>query len=99
MKNKTSGTEFENNGKNVDIKYRSTISKKVSEMDFGENGEIVDIDDSLKKKIAGMGIRTRKTLKMITKQPVKGPVVVVVDESKISLGLDMAEKIMVEVEY
>ncbi|ADI74141.1 FeoA family protein [Methanohalobium evestigatum Z-7303] len=97
MKNKTSGTEFENNGENEDITYSSTIRKKVSVMDFGEYGEIVDIDNSLRGRVAGMGIRVRKTLKMITKQPVKGPVVVVVDESQISLGLDMAEKIKVEV--
>ena len=44
-----------------------------------------------------MGIRVGKNLRMITKQPIKGPVVVVVDEANTSLGLDVAEKITVEV--
>jgi ferrous iron transport protein A len=34
---------------------------------------------------------------MITKHPMKGPVVVVVDEARTSLGLGIAEKIIVEV--
>lgn len=44
-----------------------------------------------------MGIRVGKNLRMITKQPIKGPVVVVVDSANTSLGLDVAEKITVEV--
>jgi ferrous iron transport protein A len=45
-----------------------------------------------------MGIRVGKKLKMITKQPIKGPVVVVVDEANTSLGLGIADKIIIEVE-
>ena len=72
------------------------MEKKLSEMKYEEEGTVTDIEETLRKKVAGMGIRVGKRLKMITKQPVKGPVVVVVDEANTSLGLDIAEKIIVE---
>ncbi|MCD4810043.1 MAG: ferrous iron transport protein A [Methanosarcinales archaeon] len=72
------------------------VEKKLSEMEYEEEGTITDIEGTLRKRVAGMGIRVGKRLKMITKQPVKGPVVVVVDEANTSLGLDIAEKIIVE---
>ena len=66
-------------------------------MKYGEEGTVTDIEHTLQKQVAGMGIRVGKNLKMITKQPIKGPVVVVVDSANTSLGLDVAEKITVEV--
>jgi len=71
--------------------------KRLSEMNYGEEGTVTSINSDLREKIAGMGIRVGKKLKMITKQPIKGPVVVVVDEANTSLGLGIADKIMVEV--
>ena len=71
---------------------------KLSEMSYGEEGIVNKIDEDLRNKVAGMGVRVGKKLKMITKQPIKGPVVVLVDEANTSLGLEVAEKIMVEVE-
>ncbi|MGP8319766.1 MAG: FeoA family protein [Methanosarcinaceae archaeon] len=73
------------------------MKKKLSEMKFEEKGIVTDIERILRKKVAGMGIRVGKKLKMITKQPIKGPVVVIVDEANTSLGLDVAEKIIVDV--
>jgi ferrous iron transport protein A len=72
--------------------------KKVSEMEFDEEGIVVKIEGSLKRQIAGMGIREGKKLRMATKQPIKGPVVVEVDKSFTSLGWRLADKIFVEVE-
>jgi len=72
------------------------VEKKLSDMEYEEEGTVTDIEETLRKKVAGMGIRVGKRLKMITKQPVKGPVVVVVDEANTSLGLNIAEKIIVE---
>ncbi len=66
-------------------------------MKYGEEGTVTDIEQTLRKQVAGMGIRVNKNLKMITKQPIKGPVVVVVDSANTSLGLDVAAKITVEV--
>ena len=73
------------------------MEKKLSEMKYEEEGTVTDIEGTLRKKVAGMGIRVGKKLRMITKQPIKGPVVVVVDEANTSLGLDVAEKIIVEI--
>ncbi len=74
------------------------MEKKLSEMSYGEEGIVKSIEESLRNKVAGMGIRVGKKLKMITKQPIKGPVVVLVDEARTSLGLGIASKIIVEVE-
>ena len=74
------------------------MRKKLSEMGYGEEGIVKSIEGNLRNKVAGMGIRVGKKLKMATRQPIKGPVVVAVDEATISLGLGIADKIIVEVE-
>jgi len=66
-------------------------------MAYDEEGVVVKIDEDLRQKIAGVGIRIGKKLKMITKERLKGPVVVMVDEAKTSLGLSVADKIIMEV--
>ena len=73
------------------------MEKKLSDMDFDEEGTVKEIDENLKKQVAGMCIRVGKNIRMATKQPIKGPVVVEVDKSLTSLGLGIAEKIIVEV--
>ena len=73
------------------------MEKKLSEMDFDEEGTVKEIDENLKHQVAGMGIRAGKNIRMATKQPIKGPVVVEIDKSLTSLGLGIAEKIIVEV--
>jgi len=74
------------------------MEKKLSEMKYEEEGIVTKISGGLKDKIAGMGIRKGKEIKMMTKQPIKGPVVVVVGRSNTSIGLGLADKIIVEVE-
>ncbi|KAF5411405.1 MAG: FeoA family protein [Candidatus Methanogasteraceae archaeon] len=74
------------------------MEKKLSDMDYDENGTVADINGDLRKRVVGMGIRVGKRLRMITKQPIKGPVVVIVDEAETSLGLELAERITVEVD-
>ncbi len=74
------------------------MEKKLSEMKYGAQGIVKSIKGDLRNKVAGMGIRVNKRIRMATKQPIKGPVVVTVDESNISLGLGIAENIIVEVE-
>ncbi|HDN65293.1 MAG TPA: ferrous iron transport protein A [Methanosarcinales archaeon] len=73
------------------------MKKKLSEMDYNEQGAVTEIEKDLQKRVAGMGIRVGKTLRMVTKQPIKGPVDVVVEGAETSLGLDMAGKITIEV--
>ncbi len=74
------------------------MKRKLSQMDYEEEGVVKSIQEDLKEKIAGMGIRVGKRLKMLTKQPIKGPVVVTVDKAETSLGLGLADKIIVEIE-
>jgi len=74
------------------------MKKKLSEMDYDEKGTVIEIDRDLQKRGAGRGIRVGKTLRMITKQPIKGPVDVIVDEAETSLGLELADRIIVEVD-
>jgi len=73
------------------------MEKKLSEMKYEEEGIVIKIGGGLKNKIAGMGIREGKGIKMMTKQPMKGPVVVTVDRSNTSIGLGLADKIVVKV--
>lgn len=72
------------------------MEKRLSEMKYAEEGTVTHIEGTLQKKVAGMGIRVGKKLRMLTKQPIKGPVVVVVDEANTSIGLNVAERIIVE---
>ncbi len=74
------------------------MKKKLSDMDYDEKGTVTEIDSDLQKRVAGMGIRVGKKLRMITKQPIKGPVDLIVDEAETSLGLELAERITVEVD-
>ncbi|MEA2087053.1 MAG: FeoA family protein [Candidatus Caldatribacteriota bacterium] len=73
------------------------MEKKLSEMNYEEEGRVGSIEQDLKNKVAGMSIRVGKNLKMITKHPLKGPIVVEVDGAHISLALSIADKIVVEV--
>jgi ferrous iron transport protein A len=66
-------------------------------MEFGESGTVTEIRANV-AELNRMGMRKGKRLKMITKQPVKGPVVVIISEVEIAMGLDMAAQVMVELE-
>lgn len=74
------------------------MEKKLPEMKYEEVGVVKKIESGFKDQIAGMGIREGKGIKMMTKQPAKGPVVVTVGRSNTSIGLGLADKITVEVE-
>ncbi len=73
------------------------MPKKIKEMKYGKKAIVKEIENDLKRKLAGMGIRVGKELIFKTKQPIDGPVVVEVDGSTTSMGLGMADKITVEV--
>ncbi|MCD6453146.1 MAG: ferrous iron transport protein A [Dehalococcoidales bacterium] len=72
------------------------MKKKLSEMKYEETGVIKSIGSDLRAQVAGMGIREGKEVKMMSKQPLKGPVVIMVDRSNASIGRGLANKIMVE---
>jgi ferrous iron transport protein A len=74
------------------------MKKKLSEMNYEEEGRVESIEQNLKNKVAGIGIRVGKNLKMITKHPLKGPIVIEVDGAHTSLALSVADRIIMEVE-
>jgi len=74
------------------------VQKRLDEMAYEEEGVVANIQEGIRTRVAGMGIRVGKKIKMLTKEPLKGPVVVVVDEADISLGIGIADKIIVEVD-
>lgn len=74
------------------------MEKKLPEMKFEEEGKVVRIEGRVKEQVAGMGIRVGKEIKMMTKHPLSGPIVVTVDRSNTSFGRALAEHIFVEVE-
>ncbi|MFP3953182.1 MAG: ferrous iron transport protein A [Candidatus Acetothermia bacterium] len=71
--------------------------KKLTELEYGQEGVIHSIGENIKPKLCGMGIRDGKVIRMDTKQPIQGPVVVTVDKSTTSLGFGLAKKIFIEV--
>ncbi len=74
------------------------MQKRLDEMAYEEEGVVDNIQGGVRTRVAGMGVRVGKKIKMLTKEPLKGPVVVVVDEADISLGIGIADKIIVEVD-
>ena len=49
------------------------------------------------RKLRVMGIREGQTIKIISKQPLRGPLTIEVCGSQMTLGRGMAQKILVEV--
>ncbi len=73
------------------------MEKKLSEMDFDEEGTVKEIAEDFRVQIAGMGIREGKKLKMTTRQPMKGPVVIEIGSANTSVGYALADKVIVDV--
>jgi ferrous iron transport protein A len=69
--------------------------KKLSELEYGESGIVQEIRAS-QHELNYLGIRVKKRVKMVTRQPIKGPVVVIVDDMEVAMGLDTAEGVIIE---
>ncbi len=74
------------------------MEKELNDMDYGEKGVIKEIEEELKMKLSGMGVREGKGLIFKTRHPINGPVVIEVEGSTTSMGAGLAGKITVEVE-
>jgi ferrous iron transport protein A len=68
-------------------------------LQIGEEGRIVDIRGGFgfQRKLRTMGLREGKTVKMISIQPIRGPITISVGGCTITLGRGMAKRIFVEV--
>ncbi|MEA3373128.1 MAG: FeoA family protein [Campylobacterota bacterium] len=52
--------------------------------------------EEFRKKLASLNIRVGKTIRKITAQPFHGPVVIEIDNTEATIGMEMAKKIVVE---
>ncbi len=68
-------------------------------MKNGKRGKIVRLDGGIefRKRMESLNIREGKIIKKITKQPLRGPVVIEIDNTRLAIGMRMAMRIFVEV--
>lgn len=64
-------------------------------MNYGDFGTVCEISSN-KSVLRSLGVREGKTLTMVTKQPIKGPVVVMLGEVEVAIGLETAGFVFVE---
>jgi len=75
------------------------LRKLLVELKAGESGIVVDITGGFgfQRRLATLGIRIGKKVRMITAQPFRGPIVVGVGGGDVAIGRGMAMKVLVEV--
>ncbi|UUX93542.1 FeoA family protein [Methanoplanus endosymbiosus] len=73
------------------------LEKKLSELESGETGIVYTIP-CCEHILNCLGIRPGKSVKMVTKQPIKGPVVVIVNEIEVAVDYEIAEKLKIKTE-
>ena len=66
---------------------------------YDEGAKIIRLDGGrgLQNKLRVMGIREGETIRVVSKQPLRGPITIAVDGCQVTLGRGMARKIIVEV--
>lgn len=74
------------------------LIKDLYELGLQEEGVIVAIEGGRRLHLTDLGLRVGKHVRMVTRQPLGGPVVVQVDQVTLSLGKGLAQKIKVEVD-
>jgi len=74
------------------------MENSITRLKQGERARIRSLSGGLgfQKKLRTIGIREGKTVKILTVQPLGGPVVVEVDGRATTIGRGMADRIMVE---
>jgi ferrous iron transport protein A len=75
------------------------MEKALTELKSGETGVILRLEggEAFERKLAALNIRAGKTVKKVTAQPFSGPVVIEIDNTEVTLGRKMAERIFVAV--
>jgi ferrous iron transport protein A len=65
----------------------------------GKNVRITRLEGGLEfqRKLACLNVRVGKTIRKITKQPFRGPLVIEIDNTRVAIGMGMAMRIYVEV--
>ncbi|MBU2523870.1 ferrous iron transport protein A [Patescibacteria group bacterium] len=64
----------------------------------GEKAEIINLNAglNLNQKLSSLNLRPGKIIKKIATHPLKGPIIISVDNTTISLGRGMAEQIFLK---
>lgn len=74
------------------------MDRKLSDLEPGDSGKIIDVNSSIRREVAGMGIRKGRTVEVSSEQPVGGPIIIEIEGNKSSLGRKLAESVIVEIE-
>jgi Fe2+ transport system protein FeoA len=76
------------------------METSIFELSSGKKAKIKRLEgrEVFQRKLASLNIRVGKTITKIATQPFRGPVVVEVDNTKVTLGRRMAMRIFVEEE-
>lgn len=79
--------------------YMDDIKVSLANLKDDEKGRITSLEGGhgFQRKLRVMGIREGQIIKIITKQPFKGPYTIEVCGSHVTIGRGMAQKIFVEV--
>lgn len=75
------------------------LKKSLDELKGNESGVVVGVAGGFgfQRRLATLGIRPGKNIRMLTAQPLRGPIVVEVDRTHVAIGRGMARKVLVEV--
>ncbi len=73
------------------------METSIADFREGESGTIISLNGgiALQRKLRAMGIREGQTIKLISRQPFGGPLVVEVNRRQTTIGRGMAQRIMV----
>lgn len=73
------------------------MTQPITSLETGRTAVVIWLEGGhlFQKKMAAIGIREQKTLRLVAKHPFHGPLVVEVDGREITLGRHMAEHIIV----
>ena len=74
------------------------MSRSLGSLKDGQEARIVQLDggSEFQRKLRTIGIREGKVVKVLTRQPFSGPVVVEIDGRSTTIGRGMARRIIVE---
>jgi len=73
------------------------MEQPITSLETGKTAIIIRLEGGylFRKKMGDMGIRERKTIRLVAIHPFHGPIVVEVDGREITLGRGMAEHIII----
>jgi len=80
----------------VDLIRQTVILKNLPE---GKKGKIISLEGGhgFQRKLRAMGIREGQAVTVVSRQPFRGPITIMVGSFQMTLGRGMTQKIIVEV--